>query len=59
MPIRIYTDSPARQLLDDRAFAIMAWTDGSHLGEVYAIVYTPDGTPSASRQPGLADRGRT
>jgi len=45
MPIRIYTNSPARQLLDDRPFGIVAWTDGSHLGEVYAIAYATDGTP--------------
>ena len=45
MPIRIYTNSPARQLMDDRPFGIVAWTDGSHLGEVYAIVYMPDGAP--------------
>ena len=45
MPIRIYTNSPARQLMEDRPFGIVAWTDGAHLGEVYAIVYMPDGTP--------------
>ena len=45
MPIRIYTNAPARQLMDDRPFGLMAWTDGSHLGEVYAIAYTADGTP--------------
>ena len=45
MPIRIYTNAPARQLMDDRPFGIVAWTDGSHLGEVYAIVYMADGTP--------------
>ena len=39
MPIRIYTNAPARQLMDDRPFGFAAWTDGSHLGEVYAIVY--------------------
>ncbi|GHC07660.1 hypothetical protein [Thermomonas carbonis] len=46
MPIRIYTNSPARQLMDDRPFGIVAWTDDSHLGEVYAIVYLADGTPT-------------
>ena len=45
MPIRIYTTAPARQLMDDRPFGIVAWTDGSRLGEVYAIVYMADGTP--------------
>lgn len=45
MPIRIYTNSPARQLMDDRPFGIVAWTDDSHLGEVYAIAYMDDGTP--------------
>lgn len=45
MPIRIYTNAPARQLMDDRPFGIVAWTDGSHLGEAYAIVYQADGTP--------------
>ena len=45
MPIRIYTNAPARQLMADRPFGIVAWTDGSHLGEVYAIVYMADGTP--------------
>ncbi len=45
MPIRIYTNAPARQLMDDRPFGLAAWTDGSHLGEVYAIVYLDDGTP--------------
>ena len=44
MPIRIYTNAPARQLMDDRPFGLVAWTDGSHLGEVYAIVYLADGT---------------
>ena len=46
MPIRIYTNAPARQLMDDRPFGIAAWTDGSSLGEVYAIVYMADGTPT-------------
>lgn len=45
MPIRIYTNAPARQLMDDRPFGFAAWTDGSHLGEVYAIIYLDDGTP--------------
>lgn len=45
MPIRIYTNSPARQLMDDRPFGIAAWTDDSHLGEVYAIVHMADGAP--------------
>ena len=45
MPIRIYTNAPARQLIDDRPFGLVAWTDGSRLGEVYAIVYLDDGTP--------------
>jgi hypothetical protein len=45
MPIRIYTSAPARQLMDDRPFGIMAWTGGSHLGEVYAIIQAPDGMP--------------
>lgn len=45
MPIRIYTSAPARQLMEDRPFGIAAWTDGSHLGEVYAIVHMADGTP--------------
>lgn len=45
MPIRI-TNAPARQLMDDRPFRSAAWTDGSHLGEVYAIVYLDDGTPT-------------
>ena len=45
MSIRIYTNAPARQLMDDRPFGLVAWTDGSHLGEVYAIVYLDDGTP--------------
>ena len=45
MPIRIYTNAPARQLMADRPFGIVAWTDDSHLGEVYAIVHTADDTP--------------
>lgn len=45
MPIRIYTTAPARNLLDDRPFGIMAWTDDTHAAEVYAIVLLPDGTP--------------
>ena len=43
MPIRIYTNAPARQLMEDRPFGIAGWTDGSYLGEVYAIVYMADG----------------
>ena len=45
MPIRIYTNAPARQLMEDRPFGLVAWTDGSRLGEVYAIVHLDDGTP--------------
>ena len=45
MPIRIYTNASARQLMEDRPFGIAGWTDGSYLGEVYAIVHMADGTP--------------
>lgn len=45
MPIRIYTNAPARQLMDDRPFGIVAWTDDAHAGEVYAIAHSADGTP--------------
>lgn len=45
MPIRIYTTAPARDLMDERPFAITAWADDTHQAEVYAIVYLPDGTP--------------
>jgi len=45
MPIRIYTDAPARDLMDDRPFGITAWTDDALEGEVYAIVQLPDGSP--------------
>jgi len=45
MPIRIYTHSPARQLMEDRPFGIVAWADASPLGEVYAITYTAEGMP--------------
>ena len=41
MPIRIYTNSPARQLMEDRPFGIVAWTDGTHLGEVYVVGVHP------------------
>ena len=45
MPIRIYTTTPARQLMEDRPFGIVAWTDDARLGEAHAIVYLDDGTP--------------
>ena len=45
MPIRIYTTSPARQLMEDRPFGIVAWTDDTHIGEAHAIVHGDDGTP--------------
>lgn len=47
MPVRIYTSAPARILLDDRPFGVVAWSeDQSHqFGEAYVITYSADGKP--------------
>ncbi len=47
MPVRIYTSSPASQLLDERPFGIVAWSEGPEalLGEAYVITYPRTGEP--------------
>jgi hypothetical protein len=47
MPVRIYTSAPARVLVDDRPFGIVAWSDDpSHrFGEAYVITYSADQKP--------------
>lgn len=47
MPVRIYTSAPARILLNDRPFGIVAWSEDAshHFGEAYVITYAHDGKP--------------